>query len=147
MAATIFDHIKAITVTKDLTYWDNLSEQDRKSWSNYMVFRFLSMDSDVISLLATVQPVVQDVKPKSLYLLLCGLLPKSTKYNKYVKAVSAGGYQDWVIECVANHFSVSKSTAIDYIDVLRISSDGQDEIKRILTLYGYDDKEIKKLKL
>ena len=43
MAATLFDHITQITNVQNPKYWDTLDESDRKTWSNYMVLRFLSM--------------------------------------------------------------------------------------------------------
>ena len=147
MAATIFDHIKAITVTKDLMYWDTLADEDKKSWSNYMVFRFLSMDSDIITTLASLQPLVQELHPRALYMLLCSVLPKSNKYNKYVKPDTAKSVPDWVVTCVSKYFGVSTNTASEYIDILYLTSSGKAEIKLILSYYGHEDKEINKLKL
>ena len=56
MAKTLFDHIKAITQFQDPKYFDKLEEGDLKTWSNYMIHRFLSMNSDWIEVLAELQP-------------------------------------------------------------------------------------------
>ncbi len=45
-AATIFDHLAGITYKK--TPWESLSEADRKSFSPYLINRWLSMNEDLI---------------------------------------------------------------------------------------------------
>ena len=85
MAKSLFDHIKAITSEQDPKYWDKLDESDRKTWSNYMVHRFLSMNPDWIEVLSEIQPYTQTLEPKQLYLALIGLLPKGKYYLKYIK--------------------------------------------------------------
>ena len=52
MAKTLFDHIKAITQFQDPNYFDKLEEDDLKTWSNYMIHRFLSMNSNWIEVLS-----------------------------------------------------------------------------------------------
>ena len=52
MAKGLFDHIKAITQYQDPKYFDKLDDEDLKSWSNYMIHRFLSMNPDWIDLIA-----------------------------------------------------------------------------------------------
>ena len=44
---TLFDHIKQITNVQNQLYWDNITDADKKTWSNYMVHRFLSMKARV----------------------------------------------------------------------------------------------------
>ena len=38
-AKNIFDHLKGVTLRK--TKWEDLSEEDKKSWSNYMISRII----------------------------------------------------------------------------------------------------------
>ena len=45
---SLFDHITHITQIQDPKYWDKLEEGDKKTWSNYMIHRFLSMNPDWI---------------------------------------------------------------------------------------------------
>ena len=61
---TLFDHIKAITSIQDPKYWDKLEEGDKKTWSNYMIHRFLSMNKDWIEVLSEIQPYTQVLEPK-----------------------------------------------------------------------------------
>ena len=70
MAKTLFDHIKAITQSQDPNYFDKLEEGDLKTWSNYMIHRFLSMNADWITTIADLQPYTERLKPEQLYLSL-----------------------------------------------------------------------------
>ena len=47
---SLFDHINQITTIQNPNYWDEISDEDKKSWSNYMVNRFLSMKPEWIDL-------------------------------------------------------------------------------------------------
>jgi hypothetical protein len=67
MAVTLFDHIKQITDVQNPKYWDKLEDADKKTWSNYMVLRFLSMNTDWVSTVAQLQPLLQELPPKALY--------------------------------------------------------------------------------
>jgi len=48
----LFDHLNAITAEQDPKYFDKLSEEDLKSWSNFMINRFLSMKPEWVELIA-----------------------------------------------------------------------------------------------
>ena len=45
---SLFDHITQITKVQNPKYWEQPSEEDKKTWSNYMVNRFLSMKPEWI---------------------------------------------------------------------------------------------------
>ena len=64
---TLFDHIKQITSVQDENYWDKISDADKKTWSNYMVHRFLSMKMEWIELVNELQKY--NLEPKELYKL------------------------------------------------------------------------------
>ena len=55
MSKSLFDHIKQITDVQNPNYWSDISDEDKKSWSNYMVNRFLSMKMDWIDIVNEVQ--------------------------------------------------------------------------------------------
>ena len=147
MAKSLFDHINAITQDKDPKYWDKLEESDRKTWSTYMILRFLSMKPEWIELIADVQPYLQEAPPKAVYLSLIGLIPKTRAFLKYMKPASADKYEDWVIEMVGKYYEVSKLEAEDYVHILYQTTAGKIHIKEIAEAYGTDPKQITKLKL
>lgn len=147
MAKTLFDHINAITQDKNPKYWDMLEDSDKKTWSNYMIIRFLSMKPEWIEFIADIQPAIQNAPPKAMYLALIGLVPKSRAFLKYMKPASAEKYEGWVIELVARYYEVSKSEAEDYVHILYQTTAGKQHVKEIAEAYGTDPKQITKLKL
>ena len=147
MAFTLFDHIKAITQTQDKKYWDKLDESDKKTWSNYMVFRFLSMNPDWVTMVAQLQPYLQEVPPKACYLALIDIIPKTRAFLKYMKAKGEDVYEKWLIELVTKHYKTSTLESEDYIKILYSTKSGRERIKELCTMYGIESKQITKLKL
>ena len=147
MPASLFDHIKQITNVQNPKYWDTLEEADKKTWSNYMVLRFLSMKYEWVETIAAVQPYLQEVPPKAMYLALIDLLPKGRHFMKYMKAKTADKYEGWLVELVAKHYEVSKLEAEDYLKILYASRTGKERILQLAEDYGTDPKIIKKLKI
>ena len=70
MPKSLFDHVKAITNEQNPKYFDTLEEADKKTWSNYMLLRFLSMKYEWIETISAVQPYLQEVPPKAFYLAM-----------------------------------------------------------------------------
>lgn len=147
MAKTLFDHIKAITSEQDQKYWDKLDESDRKTWSNYMVHRFLSMNPDWIEILSEIQPYTQTLEPKQLYLALIGLLPKGKYYLKYIKGKKEDSYESWLVDLIKQDFQSTTNQAEEYLEILYSTREGRENIKYICEKYGVDPKQITKLKL
>jgi hypothetical protein len=147
MAKTLFDHLNAICDKKDPKYWDTLDESERKTWSNYMILRFLSMKPEWIELIADIQPYLQEVPPRAMYLCLIGLIPKTRAFLKYMKPASSEKYEDWIIELVCKYYNVSKLQAEEYYLILHQTTSGKTHIKEIAEAYGTDPKQITKLKL
>lgn len=147
MAKTLFEHINAITQTQDKKYWDTLDESDRKTWSNFMVLRFLSMNPDFLPLISQVQPVLQEVPPKAMYLALIDLIPKGRYYLKYMKPKGEDKYESWLLDLVTKHYQVSKIEAEDYLKILYNSRSGRERVKELCEIYGIESKQITKLKL
>jgi len=147
MAKSLFDHINAICKDQNKKYWDTLDESDKKTWSNYMVFRFLSMNPDFTPIVAQLQPILQEVPPKALYLALIDIIPKGRYFLKYIKPKSADKYEEWLVELVSKHYEVSKLQAEDYLEILYESRGGREKVKELCEAYGVDVKQITKLKL
>lgn len=147
MSKTLFDHIKAITSEQNPKYWDTLEEGDKKTWSNYMIHRFLSMNSDWIEVLSEIQPYTQVLEPKQLYLALIGIIPKGRYYLKYTKGKGENKYESWLINLLKQDFQCSLKEAEEYCEILYSTREGRENIKYICEKYGIDTKEITKLKL
>jgi hypothetical protein len=146
-AKTLFDHLNAITAEQDPSYFDTLSEEDLKSWSNFMINRFLSMKPEWIELVSSILPLSQTLPPKQLYLLYISILPKGRVFLKYVKGKGDDKYEPFLIELVSKDYQCSTKQAIDYIEILYSTKEGRETIKHICERYGTDKKQITKLKL
>ena len=83
-AATIFDHIAGITHKKKL--WDKLSEADQKSFSPYIINRWLSMHPDLIETIDLLQRyTIGPLSKKHVYQLYYDVLPNANVRAKYIK--------------------------------------------------------------
>jgi hypothetical protein len=147
MAKSLFDHIKAITQDQKIDYWDTLEDADKKSWSNYMIHRFLSMNSDWIAVLSEIQPYTQTLEPKQLYLALIGIIPKGRYFLKYTKGKGDEKYESWLVDLIKQDFQCSKKESEEYLEILYSTREGRENIKYICEKYGIESKQITKLKL
>ena len=144
---TLFDHITNVTSVQNPKYWDALTDADKKTWSNYMVHRFLSMNPNWIEILSEIQPYTQTLEPKQLYLALIGILPKGRYYMRYIKGKKANKYESWLVDLLIQDFMCSKKEAEDYCEILYATKEGRENIKYICEKYGIEKKQITKLKL
>mgnify|MGYP003145737545 FL=1 len=142
---SLFDHISQITAVQNPNYWEDISDEDKKTWSNYMVNRFLSMKPDWIDLVNEIQKY--PLEPKQLYKFYTSILPKRKEWLRYIKGDKKMKYPKWVYEIVAKHLQCSMNEASDAVDVYDISQGGQTELAEILFKYGVEDKEVRKLGL
>ena len=142
---SLFDHVNAVTSEQHPNYWDEISDDDKKTWSNFMVNRFLSMKPEWIEFVNEVQR--HPLKPKELYKVYIDILPKKKQWLKYIKGDKKMKYPKWVYEIVTKHLQCSMREASDAVDVYDISQGGQTELAEILFKYGVEDKEVRKLGL
>ena len=146
-AKKLFDHLNAITSEQDPKYFDKLSEEDLKSWSNFMINRFLSMKSEWVELIATLLPLTQTLEPKEMYKLYINVIPKGKYFLKYIKGKGEEKYEEFLVELIKTEFSCSEREALEYIEILYSTREGRENIKYICEKYGTDKKQITKLKL
>ena len=72
--ATIFDHINHLTHKKKP--WEDLSEADQKSFSPYIINRWLSMNPDLIEIVDMFQQyTIGPLSKKHVYQLYLDFLP------------------------------------------------------------------------
>lgn len=144
---TLFDHLRQICEIQTPNYWEGLNDSDRKSWSNYMILRFLSMNSDWIPILSDLQPYLQELPPNNLYIVLTFLLPKGRVYLKYVNPTKSEKYESWLVNLVLTHYEVSSKEATNYLNILYNDTIGKSHIIELCEMYGIDEKKIKGLKI
>jgi hypothetical protein len=141
-AKTLFDHLSGITDKK--VKWDSLSELDRKSFSPYMINRFLSMNMDFVELINEFQKyTIGGLDSREVYKLYSDVLPKQKQYNKYIKSKKSDTYQTELVELLSKHFLTSEKEALEALDMYFETSIAP--LKEILKKYGKSDKECDKL--
>ena len=137
--ATIFDHLANITWKK--TPWDTLDEASQKSFSPYLINRWLSMNPDYIEIVDMFQQyTIGPLSKKHVYQLYFDFLPKQKSFNKYIKGKKQSKYNKELVQLVAKHYQVPRSEAEEYIELL-----GKEQLTSMLKKYGKGTKEIKGL--
>ena len=139
---SLFDHINQITSVQNPDYWDEISDEDKKSWSNYMTHRFLSMKMEWVELVNELQKY--NLKPKELYKLYTNILPKGKQWLKYTKGRNIMSHPNWLINIVVNHEQISKKEAVEYIDLLMLTEGGMLELGELSRKWGVEETKIKK---
>ena len=138
---SLFDHVRQVTSVQNPNYWDEISEEDKKSWSNYMVNRFLSMKMDWIEVVNEFQKY--NLKPKELYKLYINVLPKGIQWVRYVKGENDMSHPNWLVNIIVNHEKVSKKEAIEMIEMWYLTEGGMLELGEICRKWGVEEKKIK----
>ena len=142
---SLFDHIKQITSVQNPNYWNDISDDDKKTWSNYMVHRFLSMNMDWIELVNELQKY--NLKPKELYKLYTNVIPKGKHWLKYVKGEKKMNYPNWLINILVNENQLSKKEAVDAIELYMLTEGGMAELGQLCRKWGIEEAKIEELGL
>ena len=144
---TLFDHIKQITEKKaPKGYWESLSESEQKSFSTYLVNRYLSMNMNWVDFVNSLQKyTIGLLKPKEVYHIYEEFIPQGKVYLKWIKGKANKKYNDKLVDYVKQYYEVSSVEAKDYIDILRKDEKGVESLTNIVKTYGVDEKELKRV--
>lgn len=142
---TLFNHLKKITEEEyDKYYFKNLSESGKKTFTPYMITRYLSMNKNWLSIVNFFQKYNQILPNESIYKFYSNVIPKGKIYLKYVTGSKVEKYNSELIGMVGNMYEASIKESIEYIDLLFYIGK-KSELERICKLYGKTDDEIKKI--
>ena len=136
---SLFDHIKQITNVQNTLYWDSLSDGDKKTWSNYMIHRFLSMKSEWLQVVNEIQKY-WEIKPKNLYQFYTDVLPRGRTFLLYVKSKKKSKVEKWAMEHLVDYFQCSTREVEEYLELLT-----KEQVTSIIMKYGVEDKQMKKI--
>lgn len=144
---SLFDHIRAITEIQDPNYFDKLSDGDKKSWSTYMINRFLSMNMDWTELIADLDQYTTAIQlsPELVYKMYINIFPKGRVFLKYIKSQTEIKYNKNLIDFLKSHFEISSKECKEYLDIMFKTERGISEIRNLLYYYGTEPKEADKL--
>ena len=141
MSKSLFDHIKGVTFRK--TKWEELSEEDIKSWSNYMIARFFSMEPEFVEVINEFQTYSNGtLSSKDYYKLLLDIFPKKSIFLKYIKSKHKMEIESEILSTFCNHFELGRNEVYSYIRFLK--ENNQDELTDILKQYGTPEADIAK---
>ena len=136
---TIIDWINQLLVNKK--HWDEFTEDEQKKFSPFIINRWLSMDKDFIEVVnAFQQYAIGTLEPREVYKWYCDILPKGKRFNKYIKGKRDKKYDSELVEIISKHFKCSKLQTKENLELIN-----KNELKEILTMYGLDNKKIKRL--
>ena len=141
----LFDHINAITTVQNQNYWEELSEENKKTYSTYMVNRFLSMKIEWIDFVNDVQKYWDVIKDREHYKLFSDVLPRGRQFLKYTKKENEMALPHWFVNIMTKHYECSTTEVKGYIDTLLLTEQGMLEIREVLTKYGIEPKKWKAL--
>ena len=134
----IFDWLNQITYNKK--DWNTFSEGDHKSFSIFIINRFLSMNKEWIEIINMLQQYTIGMENRDVYNLYKNLIPRQKKFLRYIKGKKDKKYDEKLIKILCDYFKCSRVQASEYIDLLP-----KNELNFILRLYGKNEKEIKML--
>jgi len=142
--ATIFDHITQLTHKKK--EWNQLSETDQKSFTPYIINRWLSMHPDLIETIDLFQQyTIGPLSKKHVYQLYYEILPNANVRAKYIKGKKVDKYNKELVKIVKDHYEINSREAETYISLFKHTTMGVQNLINMLELYGKTEKEIKKL--
>jgi DNA-directed RNA polymerase subunit F len=142
---TLFDHINQITKKSDSNYYDNLSEENRKTYDVYMVHRFLSMNEDWIECVNEIQKYSHQLKESGTHKVYNEIIPKSKTYLKYVKSTSSKKYNQAILDILKKYYELGEAQVKQYYDIFTKSEESKKLLLNIVKLYGIQSREYTKL--
>ena len=136
---TIFEWINQILVHKKP--WDSFDETDQKSFSPFIINRWLSMDEEFIEVVNYFQKYsIGTLEPREVYKWYSDFLPKGKRFNKYIKGKKDKKYDPELINMMCEYFQCSKAEAKENLSLI-----SKEEVNQILEKYGFDPKKIKSI--
>ena len=136
---SLFDHINHVREGKNPNYFSTLTDADKKTWSNYMVCRFLSMQAELVDTINDLQAYQDKLTSEQFYKLCIAVVPKGRRFDAYIKSKS-DKYNKDLLSLLSRHYQDSERNVVEYLQLLSSS-----DLLNIVSLYGYSEKQIKDL--
>lgn len=138
-AKSIFDHLSGIKEKK--VAWESLSEMDKKSFSPFIINRWLSMNMDLLPIVNILQKyTIGLLSSRDVYKVYLDFLPKQKTFDKYIKGKSEGKHNKELLKYLSMWYGVSERECIEYLELLP-----KEEVMKIVMKYGLTEKQTKKL--
>ncbi len=114
------DHIKQITWIKDKDYYKTLTPEERKSFSPWLILKYLSFCYELVPILGEYTPKMSMLNPEQVYKVLIGIIPKGEYKFKVLNRKKKKGvvYSGDMIELLSKEYECSSETSKEYIEIL-----------------------------
>lgn len=130
MAKKLFDHINHIKYNQDKSYYSRLSHEDRKSYSTFMILKFLSMDSEITQYVNYLNKFQGTLSDENMYRLIIEILPIKNYKTTYLKNKKID-YDNDVIKVISELYNISEKKSLEYLQFL-----DDDKINRLFHTLG-----------
>ena len=141
---TVFDHLNHIRGVQSTNYMDSLTEEDLSTFNKIVILKGLSMDVDAIENIGYISPYITDMPVENFYMVCCLVVPKTRRFFPWVKTKSEKINPE-ILSKIKYYFNISRREAANYYRELLSSTNGINELKRLLQNTGMEEKEISKL--
>ena len=119
--------------------WNDLSAKNKKTFSIYMVNRFLSMNMDYVDIINEMQICTKALSKEEVFNLYMELIPSGkSKYSKFIINNRVKLFDDRVVACVSAYFKCSLRDATDYADTL-IKTNQQAVLRDVMSSFMSDE--------
>jgi hypothetical protein len=141
---SLFDHVKHIRGVQAPDYFNNLSEENQKSFNHFMLLRALSMDDDCVGEMAFLYRYFDRIPSPQFYTLLISLTPKNNRWVPWIKTKIIKHSPD-LLNLMSKKFEISKRQANEYVNVLVATNEGLEQLVGLCQAMGLNDNEVEQL--
>ena len=132
------DHIEQIVNIKDKDYYKSLTSEERKSFSPWLIIKYLSHCYELVPILGEYLPKMNDLTPEQTYKVLIGIIPEGDYTFKVINSKKKKGvvYSKDMIELLSKEYECSTQTSKEYIEILYDIGEYQKTREFLFKKYG-----------
>ena len=136
---TPFDYLKLVHNKK--AKWEDLNNEEQKSWNTFIINRALSFNSDYLNIVNNIQPHTGgQLTPAEIFKYYQDMLPNNFRFKKWIKGKKEKKHNPTLLALLSGYFECSCKQAEDYLNLMK-----KKDIKSLLISIGLQEGEIKKL--
>ena len=136
---TPFDYLKLVHNKK--VKWEDLNEEEQKSWNTFIINRALSFNSNYIDIVNNVQPHTGgQITPAEIFKFYQNMLPNNFRFQKWIKGKKENKYNPQLLALLSGYFECSCKQVEEYLKIMK-----KKDLKSLLISIGLQEGEIKKL--
>jgi len=145
----LFDHLKHIQYVRDPKYYENLSEEGKKSFNLFLILRGLSMNPSFVEYAAYLYKFLDIIPPAQFYKVILELYPRHTykEFHRWIKSRKENDddvkKEAKLTELLVEKYEISKKEAKSYLKVFMSDKTGEESLLELVKGFGIDDKEAK----